>query len=189
MSDKNKKDSSYDLMQDTQYLLLGLDEDKDESYALEDILAEFGSEEAVKPPRRPEPEPVQEEKPEPAPEKNPKILAFPGAVVPPEENSEDTLVLIDMREYEEEPDAQELFGLSGESVVEPEPEEESVEEAEEPKRNRRRRNRNRKAPTANQAVAEEPAPPVPPETAEPVKKSGHRRNHRRRPHGAPPKTE
>ena len=132
MSDKNKKDSSYDLMQDTQYLLLGLDEDKDESYALEDILAEFGSEEAVKPPRRPEPEPVQEEKPEPAPEKNPKILAFPGAVVPPEENSEDTLVLIDMREYEEEPDAQELFGLSGESVVEPEPEEERCEPEPEP---------------------------------------------------------
>ena len=131
MSDKNKKDSSYDLMQDTQYLLLGLDEDKDESYALEDILAEFGSEETVKL-SRPEPEPVREEETEPAPEKNPKILAFPGSAVPPEENSEDTLVLIDMREYEEEPDAQELFGLSSERTVEPEPEEKRCEPESEP---------------------------------------------------------
>ena len=39
--EKNNKDKSYDLMQDTQYLLLGLEETVEESYALEDILAEF----------------------------------------------------------------------------------------------------------------------------------------------------
>ena len=133
MSDKNKKDSSYDLMQDTQYLLLGLDETKGESYSLEDILAEFGSGESSVKPKDEVDEPTmpislqetaapQENTPAPE-ERNPKILAFPGAAVPQEEVSDDTMVLIDMREYEEEPDAQELFGLSGEREIEEEPDE------------------------------------------------------------------
>ena len=129
MSDKNKKGSSYDLMQDTQYLLLGLDETKGESYSLEDILAEFGSSESTVKPQEKVDDPTapiraqEAAAPQEIEERNSKILAFPGAVMPPEEEdgvSDDTMVLIDMREYEEEQDAQELFGLSSEREVEPE---------------------------------------------------------------------
>ncbi|MBR3704115.1 MAG: hypothetical protein IKM11_01305 [Oscillospiraceae bacterium] len=128
MNDKdNKKNgSSYDLMQDTQYLLLGLDETAGESYAIEDILAEFSGDESFAPKKK-------DTKPQAAPaphtenaepERNPKIIAFPSAVVPPEENSDDTMVLIDMREYEEEPPVQELFSVSEQRAAREEPEEE-----------------------------------------------------------------
>lgn len=142
MSDKNKKDSSYDLMQDTQYLLLGLDETKGESYSLEEILAEFGSNESAKKEEVDEPTaaiPVKEiavpqEETPPVEELSPKILAFPGAsAAPDEEMSDDTMVLIDMREYEEESDAREAFGLSGEREDEPEEDpEEPTEVADKP---------------------------------------------------------
>ena len=129
MNDKdNKKNgSSYDLMQDTQYLLLGLDETAGESYAIEDILAEFSGDESFAPKKK-------DTKPQAAPaphtenaepERNPKIIAFPSAVVPPEENSDDTMVLIDMREYEEEPPVQELFSVSEQRAAREEPEEET----------------------------------------------------------------
>lgn len=114
MNDNKKKDSSYDLMQDTQYLLLGVDEMKEDSYALEDILAEFGGEESFAVQKK------VEDIPEAPfiPEKSPKILAFPGVVEPPpEENSGDTMVLMDMREYEEVPSAGELFGFSEQQEV------------------------------------------------------------------------
>ncbi|MBR3704705.1 MAG: hypothetical protein IKM11_04395, partial [Oscillospiraceae bacterium] len=140
--DKKKQDASYDLMQDTQYLLLGLDETRGESYAIEDILAEFGGDEYFaqqkKDADKAEPAcedngraPAQEQPA--AQERNPKILAFPGAIVPPpEDNSDDTMVLIDMREYEEEPSARELFAASEHSAVREEPEEEEAPAAPKP---------------------------------------------------------
>lgn len=138
--EKNKQSGTYDLMQDTQYLLLNLDETEAPTYALEDILAEFGGE---TPPAAEKPAQSSKEEPsesgELLPEESvtehtlpvvdglhPKIIAFPG--IPAENDascSDDTMVLIDMREYEEEePSAQELFGLA------PEPEQpEPVEKA------------------------------------------------------------
>ena len=107
------KNASYDLMQDTQYLLMGLDESESESYALEDILSEFGNEESLpvqeELPRRSEKEtPREEPQKEPVPETqnlHPNVIAFPGTFVGPEKScSDDTMVLIDMREYEEEPE-------------------------------------------------------------------------------------
>ena len=90
-NDKSKK-NGYDLMQDTQYLLLGVDETESSSFDLAEILAEFGSEESIyKKPADPIP-PVQApqiEKREA--EKSPKIIAFPGNSVPAE--PEETVVL------------------------------------------------------------------------------------------------
>lgn len=137
--EKNNKDKSYDLMQDTQYLLLGLEETVEESYALEDILAEFSGGEPAERMQKPRPEPEvslprAEEQEEAAPvpeERNPKIIAFPGAAPPPpEENDGDTMVLIDMREYEEEPTPEELFGLSDERKTPRQQEEPRPERAE-----------------------------------------------------------
>lgn len=121
--DKNKKNDSYDLMQDTQYLLMGLDDTVCPSYALEDILAEFGSEDIsgdepalhrsvqlpVQPVSQPEPEsvPLEDTMQIPA-----NVIAFPAAAAPAgEDNRDDTMVLIDMREYEDEPSAEDLFDL------------------------------------------------------------------------------
>ncbi len=118
--DKNK---NYDLMEDTQYLLSGLDEEQSESYDLKDILAEFGGGEElypasadekagpeVEPAPAPEPE-QQPEAPDADKELHPNVIAFPAAAAAAD--PDDTLVLIDMREYEEEEDisADELFGL------------------------------------------------------------------------------
>lgn len=126
MNDKDKN-RHYDLMQDTQFLLQGLEESDDESYDLKDILAEFGSEDdvdlyAAEPEMEKEPEKGSEKEnaPAPQPEKTPEqplhpnVIAFPAAAaVREEEDAEDTLVVIDMREYEEEEElsADELFGL------------------------------------------------------------------------------
>lgn len=138
--DKNKQGGTYDLMQDTQYLLLDLDATEHTAYSLEDILAEYGREEppaAEKPTEQPSPDSaqVQERCEEPSPEPalpvvdalHPKVIAFPGVAAANEEPcSDDTMVLIDMRDYEEEePSAQELFGLAPKSdIPEPEPESE-----------------------------------------------------------------
>lgn len=128
---KNRKNAPYDLMQDTQYLMMGLEDVQSESYALEDILAEFGSEnrsDAEKTEEKVVAVPVnqsasiQEELPAQDISQtadlselqvlHPNVIAFPGVVEEPENNSvDDTMVLIDMREYEEEPSPEELFGL------------------------------------------------------------------------------
>ena len=118
--EKNKKSAAYDLMQDTQYLLAGLEHVKTESYALEDILAEFGSDstgetardvrKAVSLPVQPMPQPELEPVCEPEPElgaqlseeQHPNVIAFPG-MFPQPADADDTMVLIDLREYEEEP--------------------------------------------------------------------------------------
>lgn len=97
-NDKNKK-SGYDLMQDTQYLLLGLDDVESESFDIKDILAEFGKEE------KPAGIPRKEES---APEDHPKIIAFPGAAAEPEE--EQTAVLPDIR-VEDDFSTDDLFSV------------------------------------------------------------------------------
>lgn len=147
--EKNTTGSSYDLMQDTQYLLRDLDELTSESYALEDILAEFGSEGSTAADRveeAPEKElseifeepPAEESVPDPqvlpvVDALNPRVIAFPGVPVEDDASTEDTQVLIDMREYEEEAPPEEvspaeLFGLTREPVPEEEPELPAVEE-------------------------------------------------------------
>ena len=116
-NDKNKKDGSFDLMQDTQYLLQGLEDSEEESYSLADILAEFGSEEAAA---------------ETWAAEHPKIITFPGAAAaeePAESNS---------REEDEIPPEM-LFSAADEVVLPDEPElpelesqESEPQEAEEP---------------------------------------------------------
>lgn len=133
--EKNKKGSSYDLMQDTQYLLLDLDETECGSYALEDILAEFGSEGAAQsageaaeknadgnPDEIPGEETISEPVLPVLDALHPKVIAFPGVPVESvQADQDDTMVLIDMREYEEEPSAEELFDLRREEIpAEPE---------------------------------------------------------------------
>lgn len=140
--EKNKNGSSYDLMQDTQYLLRDLDELSGESYALEDILAEFGGEgsavvEVEEKPEEKLSEVFEEESVEASVSEpqalpvvdalHPKVIAFPGLPVE-EDRAEDTQVLIDMREYEEEASPEELFGLTRETVLEEEPEPPAAEE-------------------------------------------------------------
>ena len=128
--DNKKKDSSYDPMQDTQYLLLGPDEIQEGAYPLEDILAEFGGRESSAPKEEMADKsetasvPKSSGKRESASsekslkrKKNQKILAFPGTDAQPDENSGDTMVLIDMREYEEDPSAEELFGFSAQRTA------------------------------------------------------------------------
>ena len=89
-NDKNKK-SGYDLMQDTQYLLLGLDDAESGSFDLAEILAEFGSE-GILPQKPTKPEksaeaPLREEA---EPEKDhPKVIAFPGAAAAAEAEAEE----------------------------------------------------------------------------------------------------
>ncbi len=150
--DKNKKSGSFDLMQDTQYLLMGLEDVEYQSYALEDILAEFGSED----PSGSEPEvhtsvelPVQPV-PQPEPENDPladtmqipnNMIAFPTEAAAGNDG-DDTMVLIDMRDYDEDPSAEDLFGLT--QTEKPEP----VEK------------RNGKKSTAQ--IRESAAPPKPP---------------------------
>lgn len=104
-NDKNKKNESYDLMQDTQYLLLGLEE-SGEAYDLSDILAEFGSEEetsAVS--RKEEPSAPPEIKAAAAQqfisdetEQHPKVIVFPGVPAEPEHGEGDTRVLPELSE-------------------------------------------------------------------------------------------
>ena len=129
MSEKDKN-GHYDLMQDTQFLLRGLDESEEESYELKDILAEFGGEEISDLFAEPEPDEVSDQVPEQSPvpvpqceepheeQLHPNVIAFP-AVAQSEPNEDDTLVVIDMREYEEEVSADELFGLNAERETEP----------------------------------------------------------------------
>ena len=116
-NDKNKK-SGYDLMQDTQYLLLGLDDAESESFDLAEILAEFGSEGSV-PPKQSEPERSDEtpRKEECEPEDHPKIIAFPGAA-PVEEpaEEEETIVLSDMGGEEADFSPEELFRVEHEEA-------------------------------------------------------------------------
>lgn len=148
--EKNQTGSSYDLMQDTQYLLRDLDELAGESYALEDILAEFGSDGAAadevgKPAEEelseikelsevfkeaPVEEPASDPKMLPVVDAlHPKVIAFPGMPVAEDDApAEDTQVLIDMREYEEDASPEELFGLDRKTVPEDEPEQPVVEE-------------------------------------------------------------
>lgn len=136
-NDKNKK-SGYDLMQDTQYLLLGLDDAESESFDLGDILAEFGSEESI---------PQKEEKPSsaaeelPPQEEHPKIIAFPGAA-PVEPVAEETVVLPDVSEEIDDFSPEELFAVENaeehrvdysELVELPKLQEEPLEEPSEPR--------------------------------------------------------
>ena len=134
--DKNKTNVPYDLMQDTQYLLLGLEESLGESYALEDILQEFGNEEDL-PVQLQEPS-VEEEKEfsqesmqpdDDMRELHPNVIAFPGAVIVPEEGcSDDTMVLIDMREYEEDGESFKLPDSGDEEIPAHSADEETQEE-------------------------------------------------------------
>lgn len=78
--DKNKKSESFDLMQDTQYLLRGLEETESDSFALADILAEFGSQKKTVPHHT-----TATEKPPVTENPHPKIIAFPAAALPAEE--------------------------------------------------------------------------------------------------------
>lgn len=105
-NDKNKK-SGYDLMQDTQYLLQGLDDAESESFDLRDILAEFGSEESI-PKKEGEPSSAAEELP--PEEEHPKIIAFPGAA-PVEPVEEETVVLPDVNEEIDDFSPEELFAV------------------------------------------------------------------------------
>jgi len=114
-NDKNKK-SGYDLMQDTQYLLLGLDDAESESFDLQEILAEFGSE-GSHPSKQSEPERSVEtpRKEESEPEDHPKVIAFPGAA-PVEEPAaeEETIVLNDADRDEADFSPEELFRVEHE---------------------------------------------------------------------------
>ena len=121
-NDKNKKSESFDLMQDTQYLLLGLDDTESESYSLSEILAEFGSEELSvesEPEKSQEQTETQNETQEE--EEHPKIIAFPGAIAAAEENEEPT----DLPEAAEEENLdnfspEELFAAAEEAMGEQE---------------------------------------------------------------------
>ena len=143
----NEKDRNrhYDLMQDTQFLLQGLDESEDESYDLKDILAEFGGEEEAallaveSEAEKAEQESAPQSEPAPRQESAPQhplhsnVIAFPAAAAALEEaDAEDTLVVIDMREYEEEISAEELFGLESKGEKELPRREEDEREREAP---------------------------------------------------------
>lgn len=125
-NDKNKKTDSYDLMQDTQYLLLGLKDGEEGSYDLADILAEFGGEEktapvAGVPPASEAPRPVEEvsrdgseRRPQDETASHPKIIAFPGAAAVLAPENEDTRTLPPAEETVDF-SPEELFALDAET--------------------------------------------------------------------------
>lgn len=134
--DKNQKDNSFDLMQDTQYLLFDLEETAGGSYSVDDILAEFGGKEDRQVTEEKKTSEQQKKTPQekvpPATEKmvreestsaekvlaRSKIIAFPGVPEMPEPVEEDakSAEKISEKPLAEDFSTDKLFALNPESA-------------------------------------------------------------------------